>query len=151
MRLLYTVSIRIPLIPLPIRGCSGTSQSKRRRVEHCLVFASVYTPRAGLHTFGPRCTRKGEAPHRLALILPPYVCPPHRQTHHVVLRRPLMRLHRTLCHKWIAQDDARHKQAVTLLIGAIAHHLFHAELSCARLDNKILLISAQSATMSPSC
>ena len=39
-----------------------------------------------------------------------------------------MRLHRTLCHKWIAQDDARHKQAVTLLIRALAPHLFDAEL-----------------------
>ena len=39
-----------------------------------------------------------------------------------------MRLHRTLCHKWIAQDDARHKQAVTLLIRALAVLLCFAEL-----------------------
>ena len=39
-----------------------------------------------------------------------------------------MRLHRTLCNKWIAQDDPRHKQAVTLLIRALAVLLYFAEL-----------------------
>ena len=43
-------------------------------------------------------------------------------------RRSLMRLHWTLCNKWIAQDDARHKQAVTLLIRALAVLLCFAEL-----------------------